>query len=198
MRVQYCPAALPGYSTKDDEEADEMKPLTPVAAAMVAALIVPSGAALAQDPASPACGEMHLRQSAEDIQFIDTGAASVDPGDRRVLRWAVTDAAGERIGTFFVVTTVLQVLEDGDVAMAEGHVVFANGDIKVSVIDALTNAANTEQSNRAPITWSINGGTGVFAGATGTLVNGPPADDPGATENWTLDIFMTCPGTAAP
>ncbi len=169
-----------------------------VGAALVAALaFTPATGAIAQDAASPVCGEMHLKQSAEEIQFIDTGAEGVDAGDRRILRWAVTDMSGERIGTFFVVTTVLRVTDTGDIAMAEGHVVFANGDIKVSVINAIANAADTEQSNRAPITWSINGGTGAFAGATGTLVNGPPADDPGTTDNWTLDIFVTCPTAGA-
>lgn len=161
--------------------------------ALSALLLIPTGPAMAQDAAAPVCGEMHLTQSAEEIQFIDTGAEGVDAGDRRILRWAVTDASGARLGTFFVVTTVLRVTDTGDIGMAEGHVVFANGDIKVSVINALTNAADTERSNPSPITWSINGGTGAFAGATGTLVNGPPADDPTATENWTLDIFMTCP-----
>lgn len=164
------------------------------AAALAAFLLAPLATANAQEPAAPVCGEMHLFQSIEEIQFVDTGAEGVDAGDRRILRWAVHDAAGEPFATFFVVTTVLQVLDEGEAAMAEGHVVFANGDIKVSVVDVLADAANTEQSNQAPIHWSINGGTGEFAGATGTLVNGPPADDPGDLQNWTLDIFVSCPG----
>jgi hypothetical protein len=169
-----------------------MRLLSASAAAFATLLAAPIGTATAQDPAVPACGEMHLFQSIEDIQFIDTGAEGVDAGDRRILRWTIHDAGGNAIGTFFVLTTVLQVMEVGEAAMAEGHVVFANGDIKVSVVATLPDAANTEQSNQTPIVWSINGGTGAFAGATGTLVNGPQADNPGDLQNWTLYIFVNC------
>ena len=167
------------------------------ASAAVFAGLLAAPTATAQEPAGPACSEMHLFQSIEEIQFIDTGAEGVDAGDRRILRWTIHDTGGDAIGTFFVLTTVLQVLDDGQAAMADGQLVFANGDIRVSVAATLPDAANTEQSNQTPIVWSINGGTEAFAGATGTLVNGPQADDQGDLQNWTLDIFVSCPAASA-
>ena len=147
----------------------------------------------AQMPAADACGEMHLMQSAEEITFVDHGEEGVGPGDQRILRWAVKDLAGAVIGTFYVVTTVLQVFDDGDVAMATGHIVFEHGDIAVAALGLLRDAGNTTESNRTAVTWSITGGTGAFVGATGEVINGPPAEDANDLEHWTLDIFVACP-----
>lgn len=160
-------------------------------AGMVAGSAFFAANASAQESSAPGCREMHLLQAIEDITYVDTGAEGPDAGDRRILRWTVTNLDGRRIGTFYVVTTVLEIAETGDIARADGHVVFANGDLKVSVINTIADAANTNRSNEAPIEWAIEGGTGAFAGATGVLVNGP-AGEPEDLSNWTLDIYVRC------
>lgn len=166
--------------------------------ALASAAFVMMGAAAAtpvsaQAPAAgPACGDMQLFESAESVTFVDTGAEGVDPGDRRVIHSLVSNAAGDHVADFYVITTVMTSTDGADVAMATGHIKFTNGDIMLSSIVVLPNAADTEASTRDPIHWSINGGTGAFAGAIGTVINAPPS--PEATlEHWSVDIYVTCP-----
>ena len=140
----------------------------------------------------PPCADLELYQELEELIFIDHEPEGLQPGDQRILRWIVKDAEARPLGYFHVITTVLHSISGGDVIQATGTIAFANGNISTQIHTTLPDASRTDQSTLEAVDWSITGGTGEFAGATGTATTAPPTSDYNLAD-WTLTIDMTCP-----
>lgn len=102
------------------------------------------------------------------------GRASV--GDKRVGQSVLTDVDGNKVGTRYVSNTLREVNADGEVGARSIEMVFAleDGTIFVSYDISAPPRANFDIAGKSMAprrvhTMTVVGGTGVFAGARGSL-----------------------------
>ena len=158
--------------------------------ALALALLASTSAQVAAQ--GPACEDMALFKSNEEIIFLGDEMAGAQPGDRRILDWRVHDAAGNDLGSFHVVTTVLSDTAGGHLITAVGSLLFPNGEVHASTTTELPDAASEGRSSADAVVWAIVGGTGAFDHASGTIVTGPPEDAAQSLDDWSVIIAMAC------
>ncbi|MEM7445943.1 MAG: hypothetical protein AAF414_21655 [Pseudomonadota bacterium] len=131
----------------------------------------------AQQPTELACASFELERHLDRIAFIDHGDEGVSVGDQRVLRFDLTTQDGEAIGHQQVLATVVHgSLEGEHEMMIDGTAVFNAGLIRVSTIGPLRDPADTSTASADTLDWNVDGGTGVFIGAYGTMTTVPRGD----------------------
>ncbi|MEM7443533.1 MAG: hypothetical protein AAF414_09425 [Pseudomonadota bacterium] len=156
----------------------------------LALLVGGTAQAAAQDPA---CEDMTVFMSNEQIIFLGDESEGAQPGDRRILNWRLHEADGGDLGSFHVVTTVLSDTDDGHLITAVGSLLFSNGEVHASITTELPDASSEARSSADAVVWAISGGTGAFTRASGTVVTGPPEDDAQSLDDWVVTIEMECP-----
>lgn len=138
-----------------------------LAAAALAALAAPAAAADA-----PACGSFDLYPVADGITPVDEPPEGPSPGDRRIARYLLTDEDGATVGRFDVVATVLAAPEGGETELlATGVHAFASGTVTITMRYTLPDPASAGSGPDRELVQAVTGGTGDFAGASGTTTS---------------------------
>jgi hypothetical protein len=136
-----------------------------------------TGMALAQPSQQPSCGKFQLVLLPDHISYVDAGKAGVTVGDRRILSWQIKDKEGKPIGTQYTISTVMPgAPSDSYRVMADSVIAFDTGTLKVSALAPLRDPLDTGKSTDVDLEWTVQGGTGDFAGATGTVKTVPLGD----------------------
>ena len=157
----------------------------------LALLAATSTQAAAQDPA---CEDMELFYSSESIEFLGDEADSAQIGDRRIITGRLHDAEGNDVGRFHTVNTLLGDTANGHLVTGAGSILFPTGEIFVTFMTEVPDAASETSSTPAEVHDAIVGGTRAFAHASGTEIVSPPEDDPSSLDNWTVAIDIQCDG----
>jgi hypothetical protein len=123
----------------------------------------------AQDSAGPDCGTFETTIRFETGAGVDNGTDGPSPGDVRVLRYRIYGADDEPVGQMVVTATVMPQRDDGDYDL-HSHLVqtFANGTVVSVEWPTLSEVLRPEVSPDQVIDGAVTGGTGAFAGVTGT------------------------------
>lgn len=124
---------------------------------------------LAQDSAEPSCGTFTVIIRYDTGTPVDNSDEGPGPGDQRILRYLAYDADDKQVGQMLITATVMPQREDGDYDL-HSHLVhtFQNGTIVSVESPRLSEVLRTEVSPSHVIEGAVTGGTGAFAGATGT------------------------------
>lgn len=162
---------------------------TAVACLSIAATTWSADPARAQQPFDPTCAPLAIERQLDRVTFIDQGEEGVSVGDRRVLRFDLLSQDGALIGSQQVMATVVH----GHMAsayemMIDGTVILDAGMVRVSTIGPLRDPADTSTASADTLQWAVDGGTGAFAGAFGTMTTTPRGD--GAYD---VDFEISCP-----
>jgi hypothetical protein len=123
----------------------------------------------AQDTSGPHCGTFDVTIRYDKGSTVDNGPGGPSTGDQRILRYLISDAGGKQLGQMLVTATVMPQRDDRNYDL-HSHLVhtFPNGTI-VSVESPRVSAVlRPEISPNHTIDGAVTGGTGAFAGATGT------------------------------
>lgn len=138
-------------------------------AALAALLPFLAAEGFAQDSAGPTCGTFEVVIRFDEGTPVDNGAEGPSPGDQRVLRYLAYDADDKQIGQMLITATVMPQRDDGDYDL-HSHLVhnFSNGTIVSVESPRLSAVLRPEISPDHVIEGAVTGGTGAFAGATGT------------------------------
>lgn len=122
-----------------------------------------------------ACKPFKAIAHMDKITYHDHGEEGNSHGDRRILRWMLRDEQGEaRIGTAHVVSTVLHAENKGEhPVMVDAIFAVDAGTIFTSILATLSDPSATDKSAETEQEWAVRGGTGAFAGVSGTLTTNP-------------------------
>jgi len=132
----------------------------------LAAAVAAAGAASA---AEPGCGAFTLVGGAKGITVVDNPPAGKSAGDVRAGWRRLAEAGGSVVGTVHFVAVLTEPdAEGGDVLAGDYYVRLANGTIASQTLYQLPDAADTSQKARNAVL-VVTGGTGAFAGASGTI-----------------------------
>jgi len=143
----------------------------------VPALTILPDSASGQDALEPFCGEFEAVRHQDLITFINHGNEGVSPGDVRILRWQLVDQDGEPIGVQHATSRVMHSDTEGSFPlMGASTFLFDNGILMASAFVESRDPSDTGTSSVRPLEWFVYGGTGEFAGATGSIVTTPTGD----------------------
>lgn len=139
-----------------------------ICAATMAAVVMALGPhARAAD--GPACGTFSLYPEVATVEVFDEAPRGPSAGDRRVGSYNLDDATGRRVGRFDFVATVLPPTGTGDIALvATGVDVFATGMLTITMEYTLPAPTTSSSSPDRKLVQVVTGGSGAFAGASGT------------------------------
>ena len=135
------------------------------------------GSALGQDAQQPFCGAFEAERHQDLITFINHGDEGVAPGDVRILRWQLVDQDGESIGVQHATSRVMHSdIEGSYPLMGASTFLFDNGILMASAFVESRDPSDTNTSSVRPLEWFVYGGTGEFAGATGSILTTPTGE----------------------
>jgi hypothetical protein len=119
--------------------------------------------------AGPACGAFTLIGGEKGINVVDNPPAGKSPGDVRAGWRRLADDAGNPAGTVHYVAILTEPGADGgDVLTGDYYVRLADGVIAAQTVYQLPDSTDTSQRAQNAVL-IVTGGTGTFAGATGTI-----------------------------
>jgi hypothetical protein len=143
----------------------------------------------AQGADGPRCGIFEVTNRIDAGTTLDNGDVGPGPGDQRILRYFAYDADDKQIGQMLITATVMHQRDDGghDLHSSLIHT-FPNGTIVSVESPRLSGVLETDISPDHVIEGAVTGGTGAFAGATGTTRSQP-------VENgvYKKTFTLTCP-----
>ncbi len=126
-------------------------------------------ATVAAAEAGPVCGAFTLVGGEKGINVVDNPPAGKSPGDVRAGWRRLADEAGEPAGTVHYVAILTEPgAEGGDILAGNYYVRLAEGVIAAQTIYQLPDSTDTSQKAQNAVL-IVTGGTGTFAGATGTI-----------------------------
>ena len=132
----------------------------------IAATLVAGGAVRAGEVA---CGAFTLVGGEKGITVVDSPPAGKSAGDMRAGWRRLADEAGTPVGAVHFVAVLTEPdAAGGDVLAGDYYVRLENGTIASQTVYQLPDAADTSQRARNAVLM-VTGGTGAFAGATGTI-----------------------------
>jgi len=138
-------------------------------AAAGALFLVSVANSLAQGADGPECGTFEVVHRLDAAETVDHGSEGPSPGDQRILRYFAYDDDDKQIGQMLIVATVMHQRADGDYDLHSSLVhSFANGTITSIESPRLSKVLQTDVSPDHVIEGAVTGGTGAFAGVTGT------------------------------
>jgi hypothetical protein len=113
------------------------------------------------------------------ITYHDHGEEGTSHGDRRILRWGLNDEDDStRVGTAYVHSTVMHPETQGEYpTMVEIIFDLDKGTIFAILLAKLSDPSATDKSADHRQEMAIQGGTGAFAGASGTVTSVPQGED---------------------
>lgn len=139
-------------------------------AAAAGALLWAAGGTVAQD----ACATFSLIGAKKTLHMVDNGAAGDSAGDTRILTRDLTDDSGREFAVAYFVSTMVDANDDGGARFTSNvHIVFRDGEMSGATSYV---RPNDETAITTPISVIVHGGTGIYAGAAGTI--DVSADDP--------------------
>ncbi len=136
-----------------------------------AALAVAILSVTAAHAAGPACGSFTLVGGEKAVNAIDNPPAGKSIGDVRAGWRKLADESGKPVGEVHFVATLTAPGNDshGDALSGQYFVTLPDGWIAAMTFYTLANAADTSQKAGNAIL-VVTGGTGPYAGASGTIV----------------------------
>ncbi len=137
---------------------------------LAAAFLCLAVAGVARADDTLACGRFSLTGGEKGVNVVDNPPAGKSPGDVRAGWRMLTDADGKPVGTVHFVATLTkpETADHGDVLAGQYFVTLPDGWIAATTVYELANAADTSQ-RASDATLVVTGGTGPYAGATGTI-----------------------------
>jgi hypothetical protein len=158
-------------------------------AAMVALLPFVVTEGFAQDSTGLSCGTFEVVIRYDTGTPVDNGVEGPSPGDQRIIRYLVYDADDKKMGQMLITATVMPQRDDGDYDL-HSHLVhsFPNGTIVSVESPRLSEVLRAEISPHHVIEGAVTGGTGAFAGTTGTT-----RAEPMENGVYKKTFLLTCP-----
>ena len=138
------------------------------------------------------CHDQAFLMDNEFVAFVGKIPAVAEPGDRRILRWRVYEDAGEKVGDFHVLTTILSQSKAGDWVRADGSIAFSNGTIHATVLTVLRDPSDTTKSSSTIDDYVVVGGSGEFANAKGIIRLTPPHQSHSRLNGWLMELKLDC------
>lgn len=142
---------------------------------VVAAACLSQGAG-AQDLAPLECGPLKLLADNWRAGHADIGGVGPSFGDVRAGTFRLIDEAGKERGTFHYATTLVDIDDAGHTLHVRRVFVTDSGDITASGIARIPSIADLQRQAK-PARLTIDGGSGAFRKAHGTVQSGPVRDD---------------------
>lgn len=127
-------------------------------------------AAAQTPPGGPTCGEFELRFVGTQVEIIDVSDKGLSIGDRRIGSAELQDADGAVLGQGYFEASVVAAHGGGHRLIGDAHNVFDNGTLHYVIVYDLPDASQAAiPSDLAAFEYHVTGGTGAFAGASGTV-----------------------------
>ena len=148
-----------------------VRPASGLLLGCVVALAVAAGPAQAQQE----CEEFTLVAGEKSVEIVDNGKQGDSAGDVRIVTRNLLSERGEEFGVSYFVSTVLGPGSDGHMMfMGNSHIVFRDGEIVGQAKYERQN--DTTPENPKPVVIVVQGGTGIYKDATGTVEVSAGAD----------------------
>ncbi len=115
------------------------------------------------------CEEFTLIGGDKSVAFVKRTEEGDSPGGLRILTRPLLDERGVEYGAYKAVSTVIGPGSGGDQVSFLGtfHFVFRDGELVGQT--SYERANDSVQANPQPVTIVVNGGSGIYKGATGTV-----------------------------